>query len=524
LKLSTRLFRAIPSLVKKAFLGVAFASSGLALSTIPAKAEITYPVSNGQVIRFYLDNGQGINLTNARGLVDNGYLNSWDGSDTDPEQQFKVISDGAYYLFQRNGTNFGMSSSTLTPVNNSPMVSYTTGAGRWQNFLMDDLHDGHYLLRWKENQNWCVNIPGGYKGVSLTFWPCSATDPDQRFRIYTTGGLPSYKSPIPANLIGSLQSKSGQRLTIPGNNVAPGLAYPNNNDPAQQIQFVPSGNGFLFQRVGTNISLSSNTLDYIGANQNGLAMTTYTTGGGCWQNFGFVDAGNGWYQIKWQFHPGYCVSAGTASGSNVGVILPCNSGDSRQLWTTSGSNVTYQDVVTEYYYAVIASGTDDTSSSSAFTGHTWAGVFKLTKTDKRKYVNRVYDSSTYTYDTGSDKTTVSAYPSKTVPTINYDRPYLDDFVSQIPKANTAFRYRSITAAEYATAISANTTQTGCTSYPADLYVGLSSGVCNCSQAALSYWKLVTKETIQPISVPAPIYVRYAILNSQNGQSMTFVKP
>lgn len=151
----------LKSFVKTTILGLALATSSTLFSHSKATAEITYPLSNGQVVRFYLDNGQGINITNQYGLVDNGRVNSYAGSDTDPEQQFRVVSDGSYYLFVRNGTNFGLSSSTLTPVNNSPMVSYTAGNGRWQNFVMDKVSPDHYLLRWQHNQNYCVNIPGG---------------------------------------------------------------------------------------------------------------------------------------------------------------------------------------------------------------------------------------------------------------------------------------------------------------------------------------------------------------------------
>jgi hypothetical protein len=259
-------------------------------------------------------------------------------------------------------------------------------------------------------------------------------------------------------------------------------------------------------------------------NTQGLVMTTYTTSAGRWQNFGFVNLEPGWQQIKWQSNPAFCVSVGASSGSNVGVIVPCNSSDSRQKWRQTGTTTTYQDVVTPYYYAVLASGTEDGNSSSAFAGHTWAGAFKYNKTEKRKYINGVYDSSTYTYELDSGSKTVSAYPDKLVPTIDTDKPYLTDFVNQVPKTYTAYKYRSITASEYTTAISTYTTQTGCTSYPNDLYIGLGAGVCNCSQTALSYWKLITGETMQPLNIPIPADVRFAITNGQNGQSMTFVKP
>ena len=73
-------------------------------------AEVTYPLVSGQIVRFSLDNGQSINITNAFGLKDNGLVNAYAGSNTDPEQQFRVVTDGDSYLFVRNGTNFGLSS------------------------------------------------------------------------------------------------------------------------------------------------------------------------------------------------------------------------------------------------------------------------------------------------------------------------------------------------------------------------------------------------------------------------------
>jgi hypothetical protein len=272
-------------LVKTTILGLALATSSIVFASSKAKAEITYPLSTGQVVRFYLDNGQGINITNSAGLVNNGWVNSYKGSNTDPEQQFRVVSDGSYYLFVRNNTNFALSSSTLTPTNGSPVVSYTAGNGAWQNLLLDRIDANHFLIKWQANQNYCVHIPNGARDVQLKLTTCNASDTTQRFNIYTTGRLPNYVSPVTANSVGVLESAAGARLALNGNNTTPNVQGPNDNDPAQKIQFIPAGNGYIFQRNGTNYSLSSNTLDYVGNNQNGLAMTTYTTGGGRWQNF-----------------------------------------------------------------------------------------------------------------------------------------------------------------------------------------------------------------------------------------------
>jgi hypothetical protein len=320
-------------------LGLALATSSIVFASSKANAEITYPLSTGQVVRFYLDNGQGINITNSAGLTNNGLVNSYQGSNTDPEQRFRVVSDGSYYLFVRNNTNFALSSSTLTPTNNSPIVSYTAGNGAWQNFVMDRVDASHFLIKWQANQNYCVHIPNGTQNVQLKLTTCNTSDTTQRFNIYTTGGLPNYVAPVAANSVGVLESAAGSRLEITSSPVVgQRLATPNDNEPNQKFQFVPSGNGYLLQKAGTNISLSSNTLDYVGNNQNGLAMTTYTTGAGRWQNFGFVDAGNGWYNIKWQSNPAYCLSAGQFGNSNqIGFILPCSSGDLRQRFRFTSS-------------------------------------------------------------------------------------------------------------------------------------------------------------------------------------------
>jgi hypothetical protein len=324
-------------LVKTTILGLALATSSIVFASSKAKAEITYPLVNGQVVRFYLDNGQGINITNSAGLINNGLVNSYIGSNIDLEQHFRVVSDGSYYLFVRNNTNFALSSSTLTPTNNSPIVSYTAGNGAWQNLLLDRIDANHFLIKWQANQNYCVHIPNGAQNVQLKLTTCNASDTTQRFNIYTTGGLPNYVSPVTANSVGVLESAAGSRLALNGTNTTPNVQGPNDNDPAQKIQFIPSGNGYVLQRNGTNYSLSSNTLDYVGNNQNGLAMTTYTTGAGRWQNFGFTDAGNGYYNIKWQFNPAYCVSAGNNSGSNFGLIVPCSSTDLRQRFRFTSS-------------------------------------------------------------------------------------------------------------------------------------------------------------------------------------------
>ena len=88
----------------------------------------------------------------------------------------------------------------------------------------------HYLIRWKANLGYCVNIPGGVQNAILNFYPCNSGDSDQRFRITTVGGLPNYVSPVGNNSTGVLESANGSRLSLPGNNSTVGLVAPNDGD------------------------------------------------------------------------------------------------------------------------------------------------------------------------------------------------------------------------------------------------------------------------------------------------------
>jgi hypothetical protein len=385
-------------------------------------------------------------------------------------------------------------------------VSYTAGNGSWQNLLLDRIDANHFLIKWQANQNYCVHIPNGANNVQLKLTTCNASDTTQRFNIYTTGGLPNYVTPVNNGFQGVLQSEYGQRLTIPGVNSSVGLAYPNNNDPAQQIQFIQSGNSYLFQRVGSSISLSSNTLDYVNNNQNGLAMTTYTTGAGRWQNFGFIDAGNGYYNIKWQSNPAYCVSAGIANGgSGVGVIVPCVGWDLRQRFKPTGSNVTTQDISTPYYYAVIASGGSVTPSSISQTGHTWSGVFKVIKNETLTYTNGVL-SARSTTGYGYEKTTVSAWEGfSPVPIISKleDIDWLTKYINGNPNSGFTYRLKAITAQVYANAISTYSGQTGCVGYEI-LRTSLTEKTCNCTRASVNFWNLVANETVTGVMTPGVV--------------------
>jgi hypothetical protein len=43
-------------------------------------------------------------------------------------------------------------------------------------------------MKWRNNPNYCVNIPGSASNVRYTLFTCNASDNDQRFRIVTVGG------------------------------------------------------------------------------------------------------------------------------------------------------------------------------------------------------------------------------------------------------------------------------------------------------------------------------------------------
>ena len=111
-----------------------------------------------------------------------------------------------------------------------------------------------------------------------------------------------------------------------------------------------------------------------------------------------------------------------------------------------------------------------------------------------------------------------------MPALNADISYLDNLISGNRGSQTVYRILPITAAKYSDAISTYPSQTGCSSYPAT-YIGTVPGQCNCTQSALSYWKLVTNESVVvPATALIPNGLKNAIQNTQNGQSMTFVKP
>jgi hypothetical protein len=488
----------------------------------PASTGIEYPLSNGQVVRFQLDNGQAINLT---GNVNNGIVNSWAQNTNDASQNLRVVSDGVYYLFVRNNSAMGLSSQTLIPSAGEQMVTYTSGNGRWQNFVLDNLGGGRWLIRWQHNQNMCVNIPGGVQNVRVTLYPCNPNDPDQRFGIVTTGGLPAYVNPVPHNFLGVLESQSGQRLSLPSANTAPTVVSPNNNDASQRIRFLQSGSSYILQRDGASYALSSNTLDYVGANRQGMAMTTYTSGFGRWQSFGFVDLGGGWYSIKWQFHPNYCISAGT-TGSGVGVIVPCNTGDNRQRFRFGGDAVVYQYLTAppEYEYWIVARKQEETLPWRYLVkdaGHAFTAIVRRNMRYSDRYVNGAFTGRvteptsnwyvwhTYGFWPGGLRVDVPCSTGSVITQEGYsDCANTNSIISYnyIPYSQGWAVRKARVSESRANYIHANLNFAGCSSYPALGLAATTTGGCNCLDYATRSWYLFSanREDFRPAQNWSPV--------------------
>jgi hypothetical protein len=365
--------------------------------------------------------------------------------------------------------------------------------------------------------------------VKITFFACNSADNDQRFRIVNIQSQ-AYTTPLAANSVGVLEAATGYRVTLPANNSTPGLNTPNDNDLSQKIQFLRVGtNQYLFQRANTNYSLSSNTLDYVTANTSGMSATTYNSGEGRWQNFGLVDVGGGWHSIKYAWNPNFCLSAGIPTNTGVTSIVPCNTSDNRQRFRFD--NFTSAVESTRYNYAVLASNGSGTSSSGGtlFTGHTWSAVYKLTKFVKKYYKNGVYQSSDSPYYSGNLLTLSSWLNKSSVPVINgaEDTTFANRFFDSILDSGWTYRLKSLSDADYDSAITSKMSQTGCTQYVVNLFLPSLEDLstqCGCTRASLRYWKLVTGETIYPGLIANPTTLQTELKRLQNNASAVFIRP
>jgi hypothetical protein len=459
-----------------------------------SEAATVYPVVNNQVVRFELSNGVALNLQKAI-LVNDAPVYSYTGNNSDTEQHFKVISNGDAYNFQLNGTGFSISSSTLTPTNGSPMVKYQSGFGIWQDFWLDDAPgNGYYLMKWRNNPNYCVNIPGSASNVRYTLFTCNATDNDQRFRIVNIANE-QYSAPMANGSVGVLESATGKRIILPGNNTTPGLANPNDNDPAQKIQFLQVGNNqYVLQSSGTNYSLSSNTLDYVTSNTPGMGMTTYNTGSGRWQNFGFKDLGNNWFQIKYSWNPNYCMSAGTNAG-NIAYIVPCNSGDNRQRFRVGVSTTTFEswliaryslkaNVPTLFFDAAVAA----LRNTQPEVGHNWVALIKFNRITNALNLIETYSIRTLSYwPDGNDNNNTN------------DLNNTFSLVGYYGRSNLAAGVRKLRISEnkYNQFLNRSASQVGCTTYT----IVAGKGNCTCVTRATKEWEHQAGENYTKIILP-----------------------
>ena len=218
------------------------------------------------------------------------------------------------------------------------------------------------------------------------------------------------------------------------------------------------------------------------------------------------------------------MSAGTPNNTAaLGYIVPCSTTDLRQRWRSSGVPfVTYQDVSTPYYYGVIASGGSANITTQNFIGHSWSGVVKVIKNERKKFVNGVYNSTEFIgYQT--DRGSVSGWPAG-VPAVNKseDLDALTKFISGNPDSTYSYRLKTISESQYNNFVTYSG-QTNCSFYPLTFAVGVVYGDCNCTQVSLKFWTLLTGETVSTPQL-VPLSLRNSILNTQGGQSAVFTKP
>jgi hypothetical protein len=222
-----------------------------------------------------------------------------------------------------------------------------------------------------------------------------------------------------------------------------------------------------------------------------MAMTTYTAGPGRWQNFGFVDAGGGYYNIKWQFNPNYCVSAGTNTGSNVGVIVPCNAGDVRQRFRVGQSTITYEAWMTARYSQksnvfsmIIGAAFAVAQSKGPEVGHAWVSLNKKITIINSYNVTDNYGVSTLSYWPNSGK------PDNQNP--NDVNNTLNSLGLTTPSGlKTGIRKAKISESRYLQLLGTTPSQYGCQNYVADNPNG--SGPCTCITQTMRIWNNLTGE-------------------------------
>jgi hypothetical protein len=357
--------------------------------------------------------------------------------------------------------------------------------------------------------------------VKITFFQCNALDNDQRFRIVTVGGVPNYTSYIPSGSIGFLEDANGKGLSIPNGSLTnSGTPTPVNQsdfDDSQKVQMVRNPSNpitYLIQKSGSNFSLSSNTLDYVTANQSGLATTMYQSGFGRWQNFGLVDIGGGWYSIKYQWNPNYCLSSLPISNSSAGgtvIILPCNTSNNSQKWR-------FRIQITDSYEAwMVAKPVQNVNlpfdRSNGDVGHGWFSIIRTSQTSGPVNMSWQYSVST-----------TSAWPSFSNPNSWTDNSTDIDATKWLLGINPSYTpFSSAVRKVKISATRANTLRqnyygpTGCQLYGVS---PVNSSWCTCIDQATRLWGSLTGENqFKPNDIyvsPNVVYIKINTTNSTSG--------
>jgi hypothetical protein len=414
-----------------------------------------------------------------------------------------------------------------TPTNLSPAVAYQSGFGQWQDFWLDDAPgNGYYLIKWRKNPAYCLNVPGSQSNVKITFFQCNAGDNDQRFRIVTVGGVQNYVQPLPTNVVTNVVNELGHSLNIPNtaNNSLVQWADANYDDLNQQIvmKYNPGGKTFNLVRSATSQGISTLSLDPASAGNSSLTM--YPTGEGRWQNFGLVKLNNSKFLIKWAWDPTYCMAEAEGVQPARIMLLPCDSTKKGMVWnlaSRSGNEFMIFGKQTKNAQLVDWSeGLDVGHATTAIVPliGTWEDGIKIA----RKYwINR-------------DKiSTYSAWPQNqcTFKNCNYDK----DFVTEVLNIGGLYgtlgsgnyfsvRRQKITDSSVSNIDSKAYTLTGCTTYlAANLYYQ-----CTCVDQATRLWKKITSEDFtpetyfnnSPVKEMSPNVVYQKIINANNAPPNT----
>jgi hypothetical protein len=466
-----------------------------------------------QVWAFELANGQRLNLP-ANQTFNGGSIYSYP-ADSTGDQNFRLTSNGSEWNLQRSGSGYSISTSSLTPTNGTPLQAYTTGFGRYQGVKFVDAGGGYSLIQLVNNPTFCINIPGGYQNAKVNLWTCDVNDPDQRFKpIYVTGN-PTYVQPAPSGTIGILQTQDGTRLSFPNltNGSSLNGVNPNDNDSTQKIRLVWGGYAYTLLSGSTTVGLSTTGVDYTTLPGNIMPTQAYNNPGGRYGSWGFVDLGDGYYQIKNFYNPNYClwVSPGVVR------VYGCNAGLGAMKFKIGQSTTTYEAWLVARYSKkpnlatyFIDAVTAQLNNTSPEVGHAWIALVKVNRLSTFSGVTENYSVSTFSYwpsskkpdnQNSSDVTNafniLGYYGSSTVP-------------SGVRKARLSqSRYNSL--------LSNASSQTTCDHYK--VLDGLNPvGACTCVDQSAQIWKNLTGENYTSYILPDALADTLNGINSSENSS------